>query len=104
MDVDRQVRPAAHQRAGAAGVVEVDVGEQQRPRGPITERLQQLRQRGLRPRVDEDAIELPATDNPASAEVLDVYQPCYLTSTSVIMPLATCGGPPWRSLMKQKRA
>ena len=31
-------------------------------------------------------------------------QPSYLTSTSVIMPLAACGGPPWRSVTKQKMA
>ena len=54
VDVDLEVGPAAHQRAGRRGVVEVDVGEQERPRPLPAERLQQGADRGLGPGIDQN--------------------------------------------------
>ena len=70
--VHLEVGPAAHQRPGRAGVVEVDVGEQQRPRRVVTERFHQGLHRRLRPRIDEHVADLPAADHPLAAEVTDV--------------------------------
>ena len=72
VDVDRQVGPAAHERAGRAGVVEVDVGRAGRPRALAAEGREQRVLAGLRARIDEHAVDLPAADDVLLAEVHDV--------------------------------
>ncbi len=71
--VDLEVGPAPHQGAGRGGVVEVDMGQQQRPRALVAERLEEGLQRGLRPRVDQRVADLPAADHVRPPEVHDVY-------------------------------
>ena len=72
VDVDLEVGPALDHRPGRGGVVEVDVGEQDRPRLLAAELGDQVRQRGLRPRVDQHPVDLPAGDHVGAAEVADV--------------------------------
>ena len=72
MDVDRQVGPAAHERARRARVVEVDVGQQQRARALAAEGGEQRVLAGLRAGIDQQAVDLPAADHVLVAEVLDV--------------------------------
>src|SRR5829696_1428061 len=67
--VDGHVGPAPHQRAGRAGMVEVDVGEQDRARPLVAERLQQRLLRRLRARVDEHPFDVPAADDLLVAQV-----------------------------------
>ena len=75
VDVDRQVGPAAHERARGAGVVEVDVGQQQGTWRLAAAGLQQRLQRRLRARVDQHAVDLPAADHVLAAHVPDVDRP-----------------------------
>ena len=44
VDVHLEVGPPLHERAARTGVVEMDVGEQQRPGARVAERLEQRRQ------------------------------------------------------------
>ena len=61
---------------GGAGVVEVDVGQQQGARRPGPQRIHQGLHRRLRPGVDQDVTHLPAADDPLAAEMADVDRPC----------------------------
>ena len=72
VDIDRQIRPAPHQRAGRARVVEVDVGEEDRARGLTVQRREQRVLCRLRPGVDEDAVDLPAADDLLDSLVPDI--------------------------------
>jgi hypothetical protein len=63
VDVDGQVRPAAHERPGGSRVVEVDVGQQQRPRLLAVERVEERVLARLRAGVDEHPVDLPAADD-----------------------------------------
>ena len=72
---DLEVGPAAHQRPGRAGVVEVDVGQQQRARRLAAKRLDQRLHRRLGPGVDEHVAHLPAADNALAPQVADVDRP-----------------------------
>ena len=72
VDPDLRVGPAPHERARGPGVVEVDVGEQDRARHLAVERLQQRAVAGLRPGVDEDVADLVAADHVGTAQVVDV--------------------------------
>ena len=74
VDVDLQLRPALDQRAAGAGVVEVDVGQQQRAWPPVAERLEQGRQARGRARIDQHVIDLPAADHALATEVHEVDQ------------------------------
>ena len=62
----------AHERAGRAGVVEVDVRQQQRARLLVAERVEQRVDARLRAGVDEHVVDLPAADDVLAAEVVDV--------------------------------
>src|SRR5207344_3364534 len=73
--VDRQVGPAPDQVPGGAGVVEMDVGEQEGARLHAVQGLDQVLHRAGRAGVDEDAVDLPAADHPLPAEVSDVDEP-----------------------------
>ena len=75
VDVDREVRPAAHQRARRAGVVEVDVRQQQRARLQAVQRRQQRVLADARARVDQDPVDLPAADHLLVPLVLHVDRP-----------------------------
>jgi hypothetical protein len=71
VDPHLDLGPAAHERARGAGVVEVDVGEQD----PLRRRVDGLQQgvvRRLRTGVDDDPVELEAADDERVAEVVDV--------------------------------
>ena len=72
VDVDRQLGPAAHERAARAGVVEVDVGQQQRARTLVAEPASSVSTRRLGPGVDEHAADLAAADDAVDPQVLDV--------------------------------
>ena len=72
MDVDLELGPAPHQSPGGRGVVEVNVGEQQRPRLLIADRLYQRLHRGLRAGVDEGAVNLPAADHMRPSQMHNV--------------------------------
>src|SRR5919198_3335418 len=71
VDPHLDVGPLAHERAGRAGVVEMDVGEQN-AFGRLVERLQQRAVSGLRARVDDRSVDLVAADDERVAEVVDV--------------------------------
>ena len=73
--VDRQGRPAAHQRPGHARVVEVDVGEQQRARLGAVQRRQQRLLGHARARIDQHAVDLPAADHLLAPLVQHVDRP-----------------------------
>jgi hypothetical protein len=70
--VNTQIGPALHERAGRAGVVEVDVGEQQRSGPLVAQRLQQRLQAGAGPGVDQHVVDLPAPDHARVAEMHEV--------------------------------
>jgi hypothetical protein len=72
--VDLDIGPAPQQGAGAAGVVEVDVGEQNGARGIAAERVDDPAQARLGPGVHQDVADLPAADHPLGAQVGDVDQ------------------------------
>ena len=72
VDVDLKPRPASHQSPGRRRVVEVDVGEQQGPRLLVCDRRQHGVDRGLRPGVDQRALDLPAADHVRASEMHDV--------------------------------
>ena len=71
--VHDDLRPPSHDRAGRAGVVEVDVREQQRPRGLVSQRLDQRLERGLRPWIDQHVAHPPAADDALAPEMTNVY-------------------------------
>jgi len=73
VDVDLEVGPAPHQSAGRGGVVEMNVGQEQRPRPLVADRLQHGPDRGLRPGIDQGAVDLPAADHVGATQVLYVY-------------------------------
>ena len=73
-DVDAELGKAADEGAGGAGVVEMDVGEQQALRLPL-EGLEQGLEAGGRPRIDQRLAEVPAADRAIDAEVTAVDQP-----------------------------
>ena len=70
-----EVGPAAHQSARGAGVVEVDVGEEQSLRPYVPERLEQRVEARFRAGIHEDPIHLEAGDDLLQAAVLDVDLP-----------------------------
>jgi hypothetical protein len=72
VDVDGQVGITGDQGAGRGGVVEVDVGEQDRLGARVAELLQQRVEGGLGPGIDEHSVDLPAGDHVRASEVLDV--------------------------------
>src|SRR5262245_9386581 len=74
VDVDRQIGPAPDHRAGSPGVVEMDVREENGSRLLVPHRLKHRLQRAARARVDQDPVDLPASDHPLPAEVPDVDQ------------------------------
>src|SRR5205085_9737229 len=57
-----------------ARVVEVDMGQKQRP-GPPLERREQYFQAGGGPGIDQDVVDLPAADHPLIAEVVEIDDP-----------------------------
>ena len=71
MDVYRQLWPAGDQRAGGPRVVEVDVGQQQRPRPIVPEPVEQAGKAGARAAVDEH---VPAQPRPHRARAAVVTQ------------------------------
>ena len=75
VDVDRQLGPPSDEIARRACVVEVDVGEQQRPRHLAVEGLDQVLHGARWPGIDQHPVELPAADHPLSAEMPDVDEP-----------------------------
>src|SRR5437588_2582728 len=70
-----EVGPALHQRTARSSVIQMDVGEQQRPRPLRAKRVQQRLDAGDRPRIDQYLPHLPAADHSLPAEVLNVDQP-----------------------------
>jgi hypothetical protein len=66
------IGPAAHERAGRSGVVEVDVGEQDLRRLPVAELGEQRLDRRLGPRVDDRVLDLPASEHERDAEVVEI--------------------------------
>ena len=71
VDVYTQPREAAHEHPRRAGVVEVDVGQEQRPRlsaQPLEQRVEA--RRGAR--IDDHAVELVGGDYAVVAEVHEV--------------------------------
>ena len=72
VNVDLHVGPALQQRAGRAGVVEMDVGQQHRAWPLVAQRVQQDRQRRARPWVDQHVVHLPAPDHALATEVHDI--------------------------------
>ena len=70
-----EVGPAAHERARGAGMVEVDMGEEQRFRPLAAKRLQQRVQARFRAGIHEDPVHLEAGDDLVQAAVLDVDLP-----------------------------
>ena len=71
--VDLQLREAPAEHAGRAGVVEVDVGQQQRARVGRPELVEQRLDAGRGARVDDQAAHLVGADDPVSSQVHDVY-------------------------------
>ena len=72
VDVDLQLRPACHQRPGRAGVVEMDVGQQQRSRGLVAQSLEQLWQAGTGAAVHEHVPAQPRPHRPRAPVVAQV--------------------------------
>ena len=73
VDVHGQPGPAAQERPGAAGVVEVDVGQQDRAWLEAGAQLaEQALQAGGRAGIDEHAVLLPGADRPLPSEVNQV--------------------------------
>ena len=66
---------ALDERAGGAGVVEVDVRERQHARALVAERLEQRRDRRAGPAVDQHVADLEHRDHPRVAAVVDVDRP-----------------------------
>ncbi len=60
---------APRQRPRGTRMVEVDVGERQRPHGTLAERAEERRQAGGRPGVDEHIAEQPGADHLRAPEV-----------------------------------
>ena len=75
VDPHLDVGPAAHERAGRARVVEVDVREQDPLGDLVAEGLQQRAVRGLRAGVDDDPVVREAADRQGQAHVADVDLP-----------------------------
>jgi hypothetical protein len=73
--VHREVRPATHQRARRARVVEVDMGEQEGLRAHAGKPREQRLLARLGPRVDEDAVDLEAGDHLLAPAMQDVDLP-----------------------------
>ena len=75
MDVDLELRPALQQRTGRAGVVEVDVRQQQPARRASCESLEQLLEAGARTAIDQDVSADPRAEDarpPVVAQVDDL--------------------------------
>ena len=70
-DVDPQLRKASRQHSGGAGVVEVDVGEQQCSRFDL-EGIDPVVERRRGTRIDDQPAQLVRRDHPVAAEVHDV--------------------------------
>jgi hypothetical protein len=75
VDVDGQLGPAPHQRARGAGVVEVDVGEQQCRRPRVPQPLQQCVERRARTAVDDHVAIEPGPDHAWATEVHEIDDP-----------------------------
>ena len=58
MDVDLEVRIALDERSGGSGMVEVDVGQKQRP-GRLGDPLEQRFHAAFGPRIDDRAAQVP---------------------------------------------
>ena len=69
-----EVRPAAHERAGGAAVVEVDVGERERARELVAKLGQERVDRRGRAGVDQHAVDEPRADDVLAPEMADVDQ------------------------------
>ncbi len=76
VDIDAQVGKPPHERARGAGVVEVDVGEQESARWLPSQGLEQRLHAWLRPGVDDGTANLPRADHPRDAAVANVDQSC----------------------------
>jgi hypothetical protein len=72
VDPDLEVGPVAHERAGGAGVVEVDVRQQQRARLLVAERVEQRVDAGLGTGIEDHVVDLPRADHVFAALVADV--------------------------------
>ena len=72
VDVNLEVGIAAAQHAGRARMVEVDVGEQQRPRLDRPEPVEQRVEARGGPGIDDQAVDLVGADHPVAAQVHDV--------------------------------
>ena len=86
MHVDLKVRATPHERSARAGVIEMNVGQQQRTRSLIAERRQQRRQAGRRPRIDEHVADLPAADHALAPQVQTVDQSHVIPARSQSRP------------------
>ena len=74
VDVDLELREAPAEHARGAGVVQVDVGEQEGARLGATEPVDQRVEAGSGARVDDHAIQLVGADDPVTPQVKDVYE------------------------------
>ena len=70
--VDLQLGEAPAQHPGGAGVVEVDMGQQEGARLGRPELLQQRLHAGAGARIDDEAVHLIRADHPVSSQVHDV--------------------------------
>ena len=75
--VHDQLREAAAEDARRARVVEVDVGQEQRPRLHVAEALQQGLDRGRGAGIHDHAVLLVGADHPVPAEVHHVDRPAH---------------------------
>ena len=74
VDPDLGLRPAPHERAGGAGMIEVDVRQQDRARHALAERGDQRLRAALRPGIDDHVVLRRAADDALAAEVVHVDQ------------------------------
>src|SRR5215212_4421873 len=79
VNVYDELREAPRQSAGRAGVVEVDVRQQQGPGLPVAESLEQGLHAGGRARIDHEPVHLVGADHPVAAQVHDVDRACHGT-------------------------
>jgi hypothetical protein len=72
VDPDLDLGPQADERARRAGVIEVDVGQEQRTRHLVAQRLDQRAMARLGAGVHEHPVEGEAADDPLAAQVPDI--------------------------------
>ncbi len=78
-----EIRPLLHECARGAGMVEMDVSEQQCARSPIPQFVEQPIEAGGGSAIDEHIVDLPRSHALLQTNVVEINQPHVPPSTSL---------------------